>query len=149
MARRKPDPTDFGALRGSSVFGMRLPDLDYPLIRTYPDRIAPNFWSVRQISGVVICGLDWFTRFCETKPGDELAVVVVVNNVNEFEQGSKDMSKQVGGLGLGLAISNTIIDAHGGAIAVSNEGKDLGVVFSIRLPLTDEPRPTGALAEEG
>ena len=93
---------------------------------------------------MVICGLDWFARFCETKPGDELAVVVVVNNVNEFKQGSKDMSKQFGGLGLGLAISKTIIDAHGGAIAVSNEGKDLGVVFSIRLPLTDEPRPTGS-----
>jgi PAS domain S-box-containing protein len=61
-----------------------------------------------------------------------------------FEQGSKDISKQFGGLGLGLAISKTIIDAHGGAIAVSSEGKDLGAVFSIRLPLTDEPRPTGS-----
>ena len=42
-----------------------------------------------------------------------------------FEQGSKDISRQFGGLGLGLAISKTIIDAHGGAIAVSSEGKDL------------------------
>jgi signal transduction histidine kinase len=61
-----------------------------------------------------------------------------------FEQGSKDISKQFGGLGLGLAISKTIIDAHGGAIAVSSEGKDLGAVFSIRLPLTDELRLTGS-----
>ena len=36
---------------------------------------------------MVICGFDWFTRFCETKPADELAVVVVVNNVNEFSAG--------------------------------------------------------------
>ena len=44
----------------------------------------PNFWSVRQISGVVIFGLNWFTRFLETKPCDELGVVVAVNNLDEF-----------------------------------------------------------------
>jgi PAS domain S-box-containing protein len=56
-----------------------------------------------------------------------------------FEQGDKDIVKQFGGLGLGLAISKAIIDAHGGAIAVHSEGKDLGAAFTVRLRLTSEP----------
>jgi PAS domain S-box-containing protein len=53
-----------------------------------------------------------------------------------FEQGDKDIVKQFGGLGLGLAISKAIIDAHGGAIAVHSAGKDLGAAFTVRLRLT-------------
>ena len=44
----------------------------------------PNFWSARGVSGVVICGLTWLTRFLETNPSDELSVVVAVNNFDEF-----------------------------------------------------------------
>ena len=44
----------------------------------------PNFWSVRQIGSVVIRGSNWFARFRETKPFEEVGVVVAVNNLNEF-----------------------------------------------------------------
>jgi signal transduction histidine kinase len=56
-----------------------------------------------------------------------------------FEQGNKDIGKQFGGLGLGLAISKAIIDAHGGTIAVHSQGKDLGAAFTVRLRLSSEP----------
>ena len=55
-----------------------------------------------------------------------------------FEQGDKDVVKQFGGLGLGLAISKAIVDAHGGVIAVRSDGKDLGAAFTVRLRLADE-----------
>ena len=55
-----------------------------------------------------------------------------------FEQGDKDVVKQFGGLGLGLAISKGIVDAHGGVIAVRSDGKDLGAAFTVRLRLADE-----------
>jgi PAS domain S-box-containing protein len=56
-----------------------------------------------------------------------------------FEQGDKDVVKQFGGLGLGLAISKAVVDAHGGTIAVRSEGKDLGAAFTVRLRLIGEP----------
>jgi signal transduction histidine kinase len=56
-----------------------------------------------------------------------------------FEQGDKDVVKQFGGLGLGLAISKGIVDAHGGVIAVRSDGKDLGAAFTVRLRLAEEP----------
>jgi len=53
-----------------------------------------------------------------------------------FEQGDGDIVKQFGGLGLGLAISKAIIDAHGGLIAVHSDGKNLGSTFTVRLRLS-------------
>jgi PAS domain S-box-containing protein len=65
-----------------------------------------------------------------------------------FEQGDKDIVRQFGGLGLGLAISKAIIDAHGGAIAVRSEGRGLGAAFTVRLGLTGVPGTPGDVVEK-
>jgi PAS domain S-box-containing protein len=51
--------------------------------------------------------------------------------------------QRFGGLGLGLAISRMIVDAHQGAITVVSEGSGKGCTFTVRFPLagTDEPAP--------
>ena len=50
-----------------------------------------------------------------------------------FEQGSRAVTAQYGGLGLGLAISKRVIDMHGGEISVHSDGRDRGATFSITL----------------
>jgi len=40
-----------------------------------------------------------------------------------------------GGLGIGLALSQKLIEMHGGSICVSSEGPGLGSEFTIKLPL--------------
>ena len=50
-----------------------------------------------------------------------------------FEQGDKPHARKAG-LGLGLAISKTIVDLHGGVITAQSEGKDRGATFLVRLP---------------
>ncbi len=52
---------------------------------------------------------------------------------NAFEQGQTDITRRFGGLGLGLAISKALIDAHGGKIRVESPGKDQGAIFSLEL----------------
>jgi signal transduction histidine kinase len=52
---------------------------------------------------------------------------------NVFEQGQADITRRFGGLGLGLAISKALIDAHGGKIHVQSAGKDKGATFSVEL----------------
>jgi signal transduction histidine kinase len=52
---------------------------------------------------------------------------------NAFEQGQVDITRRFGGLGLGLAISKALIDAHGGKIRVQSPGKDQGATFSVEL----------------
>jgi CheY-like chemotaxis protein len=52
-----------------------------------------------------------------------------------FEQGGRGVTRQFGGLGLGLAISAAITRAHGGEIRAESRGSNLGATFTIELPL--------------
>ena len=54
---------------------------------------------------------------------------------NAFEQEERSITRQFGGLGLGLAISKPLVEMHGGAIEAHSEGRNRGATFRIRLPL--------------
>ena len=56
-----------------------------------------------------------------------------------FEQGQSDITRRFGGLGLGLTISKTLIDAHGGHIRVQSEGKNQGAIFTVELNTIESP----------
>jgi signal transduction histidine kinase/CheY-like chemotaxis protein len=53
---------------------------------------------------------------------------------DSFEQGGSQTTKAFGGLGLGLAICNGIVDAHDGQIIASSAGMGLGTVMTVLLP---------------
>jgi PAS domain S-box-containing protein len=57
-----------------------------------------------------------------------------------FDQGERSITRQFGGLGLGLTISKTLLDLHGGRIAVQSEGKDRGTTFRVFLEVLPEPQ---------
>jgi len=58
---------------------------------------------------------------------------------NAFEQGQAEITRRFGGLGLGLAISKALIDAHDGQIRVQSPGKDQGATFSVELNTVSSP----------
>lgn len=63
-----------------------------------------------------------------------------------FEQGEPSVSRRFGGLGLGLAISKTLLDLHGGSISVQSKGKNLGATFRVTLEVVDAPVATSVTA---
>jgi hypothetical protein len=56
-----------------------------------------------------------------------------------FEQGSAELVRRYGGLGLGLSLSKTFIEAQGGSIAASSPGPGKGATFTVSIPATDAP----------
>lgn len=51
-----------------------------------------------------------------------------------FEQGSAESARRSGGLGLGLAISRSIIERHGGRLRAASAGADRGSTFTVEIP---------------
>lgn len=53
-----------------------------------------------------------------------------------FEQGTRT---RLGGLGLGLAISKTLVEAHKGAITAESDGRNMGTRFNLAFPTCEKP----------
>ena len=51
-----------------------------------------------------------------------------------FEQGNRSFEHRFGGLGLGLAISKSLAQAHGGTLTAQSEGRDRGSTFIFSIP---------------
>jgi PAS domain S-box-containing protein len=58
---------------------------------------------------------------------------------NAFEQGDQNMTRQFGGLGLGLAITKALTDVHGGTVTAQSPGPHCGATFTIMLPTAAAP----------
>jgi CheY-like chemotaxis protein len=50
-----------------------------------------------------------------------------------FEQADPSVSRQFGGLGLGLAISKRLVDLHHGKIEAESRGRSFGATFKVTL----------------
>jgi signal transduction histidine kinase len=50
-----------------------------------------------------------------------------------YVQAERSSDRKNGGLGLGLALVKSLVEAHGGTVTVKSDGKDLGSSFTVRL----------------
>jgi signal transduction histidine kinase len=66
-----------------------------------------------------------------------------------FEQGERSITRQFGGLGLGLTISKTLVDLHGGTLSVQSQGKNLGAKFRVMLDVVAAPVATSTTSSNG
>src|SRR5207302_10894739 len=53
-----------------------------------------------------------------------------------FEQGNRSFERRFGGLGLGLAISKSLAQAHGGTLTAQSDGRDRGSTFLLSMQTT-------------
>jgi signal transduction histidine kinase/ActR/RegA family two-component response regulator len=61
-----------------------------------------------------------------------------------FEQGQRSITRKFGGLGLGLAISKSLVDSHNGRLEASSRGKNTGTTFKLVLKSVAEERGEAA-----
>jgi PAS domain S-box-containing protein len=53
-----------------------------------------------------------------------------------FGQADETISRRFGGLGLGLALSKALVEAHGGSVQASSAGRNKGTTFTVELKTT-------------
>jgi len=56
-----------------------------------------------------------------------------------FEQGDANITRQFGGMGLGLSISKALVEMHQGTIRAETGGRGQGSTFTVELPLLTAP----------
>jgi signal transduction histidine kinase/CheY-like chemotaxis protein len=64
----------------------------------------------------------------------------IMNRIfDPFEQGERAFQRRYGGLGLGLAISKSLAQAHGGTLVARSEGRDRGSTFILTMKTVAPP----------
>ena len=129
-------------------------DAQQPYIEGDPARLQQVFWNL--IKNSVKFTPEGGTIVLETSnpTPEEIELRVIDTGIgiesekigkifNAFEQGQTSITRRFGGLGLGLAISRAMVDAHGGKIRVTSPGKDKGSTFTVSLKSVAAPVVTG------
>jgi CheY-like chemotaxis protein len=118
--------------------------------RVDPARLTQVFWNLLKnaIKFTPVGGQIFVRSHCEKGEQSSWLIVEVEDTgigiaseilpriFGAFEQGDRSITQQFGGLGLGLAISKAIVEAHGGTITAASKGTDQGSLFTVRLPLS-------------
>ncbi len=66
--------------------------------------------------------------------GDGIAPEFLRHLFSRFRQADGTTTRRHGGLGLGLAIAQQLVELHGGAVSAASEGPGHGATFTVRLP---------------
>jgi signal transduction histidine kinase len=75
---------------------------------------------------------------CDTGIGIEPEIMARI--FNPFEQGEHSFQQRYGGLGLGLAISKSLAQAHGGTLIANSQGRDRGSTFVLTMRTVSPPK---------
>ncbi len=100
--------------------------------------------------GCVAVTLDSFgglARLRVSDTGSGIDPAFLPHIFNRFSQEVRGQTRLHGGLGLGLAIARSVVDAHGGSIQAESPGKGKGSTFTVLLPTMTSQRPSASQRE--
>jgi len=80
-------------------------------------------------------GADSMAQITVTDTGEGISEEFLPFVFDRFKQADGSITREHGGLGLGLAIARYLTEMHGGTITAASAGKGRGATFTIRLPL--------------
>jgi PAS domain S-box-containing protein len=130
-----------------------LPDSS-PLVNADPARLQQVLWNLLKnatkftpergdIYVIVSTTVENRVRLQVRDSGIGIAPDVLPCIFDAFEQGDADITREFGGMGLGLAITKNLVELHRGTIRAESGGAKQGSTFTVEFPLVsknvDEP----------
>lgn len=94
-----------------------------------------------------------------TKNGKSTAAIQVIDNgegvdaelrprlFELFTQADRSLAHSQGGLDIGLSLIRTLVEMHGGQVAIRSEGRGHGSTFEVRIPVSQAPALQAAAEE--
>lgn len=136
------------------VFELQLDD-SVGMVGADPSRLHQVLWNVLknaikftpQRGAITISTRKLPGGACEVRVKDQgigIPEQALPHIFNAFEQGGAGITRQFGGLGLGLAISKAIMELHHGTIRAESAGSGHGATFIMEFPM-QEISAAGAL----
>ena len=101
-------------------------------------KFTPKGGTIR----ITLTRVDSMLELAISDTGRGIAADVLPHVFERFKQADSTTTRSYGGLGLGLAISKSIVEMHGGTISAHSDGPDQGATFVVRLPVAPLRRTT-------
>jgi CheY-like chemotaxis protein len=144
------------------AFGIFRPEIQQKKLRTSfnlhaaehsveadPSRLMQVYWNVIK-NAIKFTPDGGEIKFSSRNEAGKLVVDIIDNGVGigreflsrifeSFEQGERQVQGGQGGLGLGLAISKAIIDAHEGELTANSQGRGCGTTMTLRMRVVAPP----------
>ena len=109
-----------------------------------PDRLQQIVWNLLT-NAIKFTSRDGEVRVTLGGANEHVEIIVADNGMGirpdflprvfeRFSQGDLSMTHRFGGVGLGLPIVKSLVEAHGGTVSVTSPGVDQGTRVSIQLP---------------
>ena len=109
------------------------------------DRLRQVLWNLlsNAVKFTAPGGSVAITAVCAPGGGVEIAVQDTGRGISpaflpfifeRFRQADSPVTREQGGLGLGLSIARNIVEMHGGTIHAESDGEGLGATFRVHLP---------------
>jgi CheY-like chemotaxis protein/two-component sensor histidine kinase len=120
-----------------------------PLVNADAARLQQVLWNLLKnatkftpergdISVIVSLTLENRVRLQVRDSGIGIAPNVLPCIFDAFEQGDEDITREFGGMGLGLAITKNLVELHRGTIRAESGGAKQGSTFTIEFPLVSK-----------
>ncbi len=139
---------DFGALANQSAMlkgdAGRLQQVIWNLLKN-AIKFTPKGGQVH-VSAEMSDNAPGLLRIIVRDTGIGIAAESITNIFNAFEQADEQVTRQYGGLGLGLPIARAITSLHHGNIHAQSAGPGQGATFTLELPAVIQPAATTLLS---
>lgn len=84
---------------------------------------------------------DNFLDLIVSDDGQGIPVEFLPHVFDRFRQADSSVTRQHGGLGIGLAVVKELVDLHGGTLRAHSEGRGKGATFTVRFPCVTSEVP--------